>query len=217
MNEEAGTDSSVEGIRWAPIDASTDIVIEGFPRSANTYAVVAFRFAQERKHRIAYRLHAPIQLMAACRAGIPAIALIRNPKDAVLSWVIHRSDVSMEDALMGYESFYKALLPYRDKLVVADFKAITNDYGTVIRRVNEKYGTDFQEFPQSEENVDKCFSIIDEYYSEASEGVIPQNAVARPSEERKKLKEALKGEYDNARYRELKLRAEHAYSVLIEA
>lgn len=205
---------STDGIRWAPIDSSTEIVIEGFPRSANTYAVVAFRFAQSKKHRIAYRLHAPIQLILACQKNIPAIALIRKPKDTVLSWVIHRSDISIQDALKGYESFYKAILKYKENLVIADFEDITNNYGTIIRKVNEKYGTSFLEFGQSPENVDSCFSEIDKYYADSLGGTIPQNVVARPSQDRREMKKALENEYNDPTNNTLRLNAEKLYAEL---
>lgn len=209
-----GKDPSIDGICWAPIDSKTDIVIEGFPRSANTYAVVAFRFAQIRQYRVAYRLHAPIQLITACRRGVPAIALIRNPKDAVLSWAIHRRDVTVMDALIGYEAFYSALLPYQSKLVVADFDDVTNHYDIIIQRANKKFGTNFQEFEQSEVNVKACFSIIDQYYSDSLGGTIPENVVARPSQERRELKKAFESEYHRPDIRERRNRAEEIYAIL---
>src|SRR5918999_5771267 len=71
-----------------PFERDTEIVIEGFPRSANSFAVAAFARAQGRKPKIAHHVHAPAQVIAAARAGIPAIVLIRNPEEAVLEYVI---------------------------------------------------------------------------------------------------------------------------------
>ncbi|RMG27959.1 MAG: hypothetical protein D6732_19595, partial [Methanobacteriota archaeon] len=44
------------------IGARTEIVIEGYPRSANTFAVVAFRLAQNRPVKIAHHLHMEAQI-----------------------------------------------------------------------------------------------------------------------------------------------------------
>jgi hypothetical protein len=72
--------------RGEVVDARTDIVIEGFPASANTFAVAAFRLAQEPRYmRIAHHTHVPAQVIEATRLGVPAILLIREPMQAVLS------------------------------------------------------------------------------------------------------------------------------------
>ena len=59
--------------------SETDIVIEGFPRSANTFAVAAFQYAQRRPLTIARHTHAPAQIMLASRANIPCLVLIKFP------------------------------------------------------------------------------------------------------------------------------------------
>src|SRR5262245_45373054 len=44
------------------IDADTELVIDGYMRSANTFAVYAFQMAQRRPVRLAHHLHAPAQV-----------------------------------------------------------------------------------------------------------------------------------------------------------
>lgn len=191
----SGIDTEFEGIRWGVVRKNTDIVIEGFPRSGNTFASTAFRFAQTKPVKIAYRLHASAQLTTAVRMGVPAIVLIRDPEDAVLSWVIHRSHITIRQALKGYISFYASILPHHSYFVVADFKTVVTDFGSVIREVNEKFNKDFDEFIHTESNVKKCFELIDNFYRTAGDGKIPEKIVARPSEDRKKLKEALREQF----------------------
>lgn len=190
-----GLDTEVEGIRWGVVRSATDIAIEGYPRSGNTFASVAFRYAQPEPIRMAYRLHAPIQLIEALRRDIPAVVLVRNPEDAVLSWVIHRPHLTIHQALQGYVRFYKRALPYLDDMVVAEFQTTVSDYGKVIRDVNEKFGTQFVEFDHTEENVQSCFDIIDEFYRKAGAGKVPEQIVARPSENRKQKKEQLRDQF----------------------
>lgn len=211
LNQKTGRDPSRESIRWAPVEKDTDIVIEGYPRSANTYAVVAFRFAQKEELKIGYRLHAPNQLIDAARRGIPAVALIRDPKDAVLSWVIHHPELDISSALQGYLDFYEPLLPYQDKFIFADFKDVVSHFDKVTTRVNEKFGTSFTIFEQNEENVEKCFALIDDYYNEALGGKAIDNVVARPSEERKTKKAAVASKYDGKDFASLRERATELY------
>ena len=66
-----------------PFDPGVDIVIEGFPRSANSVAVHAFRVAQDRPVRIAHHLHAPAQVIAAVPAPEDENRLIRETEDSL--------------------------------------------------------------------------------------------------------------------------------------
>lgn len=209
-------EASGNNIKWGVIEKDTEIVIEGYPRSGNTFASSAFRLAQNRPVKIAYRLHAPTQLISAVKMKIPAIALIRQPEDAVLSWAIHRSHLTLEQALKGYISFHEAILPYGNYFVIADFDMVVNDFGTIIRAVNQKFGTDFQEFRHTEENVQKCFTIIDDFYRGAGQGQIPTKIVARPSKERNHKKALLRQELQEPHLESLKFRANELYQQIIQ-
>jgi hypothetical protein len=144
------------------IGPETELVIDGYTRSASTFAVYAFQLAQERPVRIAHHLHAPAQLMAAARMGVPALTLIREPEGAILSQLVQEPDVALRDALVAYARFYSCLLPCRASLVVADFDEVTRDFGAVIRRLNERFGTSFAEFVHTEGNMRECFDLIQE-------------------------------------------------------
>ena len=103
------------------VSKDTEIVIEGFPRSVNTFAVVAFTFAQGRPVKIARHLHAPAQVIAAVRREIPCIVLIRKPRDAVLSLLVRAPHISADQALKDYIRFYREETvarpsAYREKL-----------------------------------------------------------------------------------------------------
>src|SRR5205814_3293356 len=66
----------------APIRDETEVVIEGFPRSGNTFAVAAFHYAQRpRDVKIAHHAHVPAQLLSAVRLGLPAVVLVRDPEE----------------------------------------------------------------------------------------------------------------------------------------
>ena len=65
----------------------TQICIEGFPRSGNTYSVSAFKLANK-GIKISHHLHVPAQVLLAVQYQIPTIVVIRNPLDAVTSLLI---------------------------------------------------------------------------------------------------------------------------------
>jgi hypothetical protein len=143
------------------VGPQTQIVIDGYTRSAVTFAVFAFQMAQTTPVRVAHHLHAPAQLIRASRAGIPAIAVIREPEEAVLSAMIREPYVSPKAALVAYTRFYQALEPHRDRLVSGAFEEVTSDFGAVVRRVNRRFGTSFGEFEHSDANVRACFQLVE--------------------------------------------------------
>src|SRR5215831_17383610 len=55
------------------ISSATELVIDGYTRCASTFAVYALQLAQDKPVRLAHHLHAPAQLVAAARAGVPAL------------------------------------------------------------------------------------------------------------------------------------------------
>jgi hypothetical protein len=143
------------------VGPETELVIDGYTRSAVTFAVFAFQLAQDRPVRVAHHLHAPAQLIAAARRGVPALALIRDPEDAVLSAMIREPYVTPKVAFIAYSRFYERLLPHRSRLVVGEFEEVTSNLGTVIRRVNRRFGTRFRQFEHTPENVRACYRLVE--------------------------------------------------------
>ena len=142
------------------IGPDTELVIDGYTRCASTFAVYALQLAQPEPVRLAHHLHAPAQLIAAARADVPALAVIREPRGAILSQLVREPDVALRDALIAYTRFYRRLLPSRHRMVVADFDEVTSDFGAVTRRVNDRFGTGFAEFEPTEQNTVRCFELI---------------------------------------------------------
>jgi hypothetical protein len=142
------------------IGPQTELVIDGYTRSATTFAVYALQLAQDRPVRMAHHLHAPAQLVAAARRGVPALALIRRPEGAILSQLVREPDVAMRDALVAYARFYARLMPHRHALVVGEFAEVTGDFGAVVRRLNARFGTSFTPFAHTPAHVTECLDLI---------------------------------------------------------
>ena len=142
--------------------ASTELVIDGYTRSASTFAVYALQLAQDRPLRLAHHLHAPAQLVAAARADVPALLVIREPRGAILSQLVREPGVAMRDALLAYVRFHKCLRPYQGGLVVGEFHTITHDFGSVIRKLNHRFGLSLREFDSTEQNLAECFAMIEQ-------------------------------------------------------
>ena len=143
------------------IGSQTELVIDGYTRSGTTFAVYAFQLCQDKPVRLAHHLRASAQLLTAARNGVPALALIRKPQGAILSQLIREPDVALRDALAAYSHFYGRLLPYRERFVVGEFELVTHDFGAVIRRLNEHFGTSFAEFTHTDATMRECFQLIE--------------------------------------------------------
>lgn len=148
------------------VTKDTDIVIDGYPRSTNSFAVGAFRHAQSTPVEIAHHLHVPAQIVRSCELGIPTILLIRHPVDAIVSYrALHREGEMVEgesrDPLrMGFSpffrswiDFYETTLDHRKSVVVALFDEVIRDFGKIVERVNSKYERSFHPFKHTDRNV----------------------------------------------------------------
>lgn len=200
--------------RARAISPETQLVIEGFPRSANSFSVGAFRQAQREEVRVAHNLHVPAQVIQAARWRIPSLVLLRKPKDAVLSLVM-RDPISVDQALKYYISFYETAAKYRDSFVLGLFEEVTDDFGAVIERVNARFGTEFSLFYSNEENVNRVFTRIEGTYRKRfGETASLENKISRPSSSREKMKRGVEYESESPRRKRLISEAEAVYDRL---
>ena len=199
--------------RTNAVTPETQLVIEGFPRSANTFAVTAFRQAQDEEVRIAHHLHVPAQVIRAARWQIPTLVLIRKPKDAILSLAI-RDPISVDQALRYYISFYETVAALRDAYVLALFEEVISDYGMVIERVNAKFGTTFSPFRHNKRNVRRVLARMDKIHDRRHSEASRETKVSRPSAVREQIKREVEYETEAQKRRRLITEAEAVYDYL---
>ncbi len=195
------------------VQPTTQIVIEGFPRSANTFSVWAFVQAQHEDVRVAHHLHSPAQLIRAAQWRIPTLVLLRKPKDAVMSLVL-RSPQPVAHALRQYISFYETATKYRDAYVLGKFEEVTENYGAVIERINDRFGTRFSLFHHTEENTEKVFSHIEKIHRARRGGLISEVAIARPSSAKKEMRRRIEPEFEAPKQKRLLAEATALYDYL---
>lgn len=218
-----------------PIGPGTELVIDGFTRSATTFAVYAFQLSQARPVRLAHHLHAPAQLIEAARRGIPALALIREPRGAILSQLIQEPDVALRDALLAYSRFYERLLRWRDSFVAGEFEQVTHDFGAVVRQLNRRFGTGFAPFAHSDANLREVLELCELRPAWSpllfgfESGLVTRDQLRRerpavtraplveerkawvPSGDRERAKDALLGQWSQPSLDRFRSRAQRAY------
>jgi len=189
----------------------TELVIEGYPRSANTYAVVAFELAQPRPVRVAHHLHAASQIVNAAKARRPVMVLIRNPREAVASLAIRSPEWSLPAALRFYIRFHRAVVPALENCFVAPYASVIGQYDVVIEELNRKFGTAFTVPPNNAQFVEKCFRRIDEIDRRTSPGGGSPTTVARPSADRTEAKLDMMDRLREPRHRAILTEAEDLF------
>ena len=138
-----------------------DLVIEGFPRSGNTFCTAAFKFSQAQNDlKIANHFHTVAQFKLAARWRVPALLVIRPPTETILSNAVYQRSVSVAQICEAYVRFHRALLPLRPFFVVGQFAELIADFGAVTARINQRFGTDFRCFEHTPDNVEQVFRRI---------------------------------------------------------
>jgi hypothetical protein len=167
---------------------TTDICIEGFPRSANSTSVRLFQIANP-SAVIGHHTHTIANLALAVRHGIPAVALLRKPVDAICSSLVASKRRDSDDEFLRYVTLYRWVEGHADSVLLADFDSVLREFNQVIRRVNRRFGRNFD-----------TLRDVEAAKREASEGIrrryadFPPNAeitnMPLPSESRRALKES---------------------------
>jgi hypothetical protein len=191
---------------------ATKLCIEGFLRAGNTFTVIAFQRAQREPVSVAHHVHAAGAVIAAVRMRTPTLVLIRPPEQSVLSYVVRWPELTIGQALRGYSRFYRPLLPYRDGFVVGRFDEVTFDFGRVIRRVNDRFGTSFVPFEPTEANLAAVREEMDRWDANTyRRGGQMELGRGRPTEEKESRKAELFDRYRAPSLSRLRERAEHLY------
>ncbi len=203
------------GVEDRVVGPDTELVIDGFQRSANTFASIAFEISQPRRRSTVHHLHAASQIVAAARMHIPCILLVRDPVDAVISHLQRVPQITPRQALMNWSRFYERVLPYREQVVVACFHDVTTDYGAVLREVNERYGTSFACFEHTEANVRSVFDLM-EQRNRQRYGMLREDMVPRPSRVRRTRRDEVRARVESASTASVRRRAREAYAELMQ-
>jgi hypothetical protein len=230
----------------AVVSERTELVIDGFTRSASTFAVIAFQLAQPRPVRVGHHLHAPGQVIRAAQLGVPVLLTVRPPEDTVLSLVVREPYVTIPQGLRAYTRFHERLLRYRDAMVVSDFPEVTGHLERAIARVNARFHTEFAAPRLTPEHTRACFELIEmrsrrppwhaamhdflsglvprvelERRAAADPGAgatpVPEDRTPRPSAYKEGRKNALRAAYHARAHARLRRRADHLYAMFRSA
>jgi hypothetical protein len=197
------------------ITAETDLVVEGYPRSGNTFAAAALRHVGGPDLVVASHVHTPSQVVLAVRREVPTLLAIRRPVDSVASLIIAAPHVPIELALREWIDHYGRLWTHRDRFVIATFEQITQDLGAVIARFNQRFGTDLPPYVDDDTNraaVQALMAADHERFHDNDERNAPW-----PTASRNAARRYLLAELSDARYALLISEADELYARYLAA
>jgi len=140
-------------VRECRVGPDTELVIDGFQGTANSFAARAFKYAQDDSVRLAHHLHSPAQIIKAVEGDIPTLVTIRNPVDAAASLISRWPYVTPRQALRSYTRFYQKIEPYKSALLISPFPVTTQHLDVAFQTVNHRFDTGFSVFAHRPEDV----------------------------------------------------------------
>lgn len=197
----------------ARVTRDTDVVIEGFPRSGNSFATNAFAVAAGEQVRRTSNTHLAGQVGIAVAMGRPTLVLIRRPADAVASLCVAAPYLRPDSALREWLRFHRVVARWRSGFVLATFDQVTADFGEVMRRVNAHFGTAFPPFVHTAENVALVQRRLEDY-GVRKRGYVREQSVPRPSVARHEANRAVRNRLATGPSARLLASAEELYERL---
>lgn len=172
------------------VTKNTDICIEGFPRSGNTFAVHTFKYFNP-DAQVAHHIHAPVQFFQAVKLKIPCLIMVRNPLDTIASVVVVDRSLSIEAALNHYISYYKMLINFKESeyIILADIEIINKMFDQLMSSINKRFNKSFNSVALNMENKAEIANIVKYQNKKANN---PKNLVAIPNKKKEKLKDKIK-------------------------
>lgn len=190
------------------VSADTDVVVEGYPRSGNTFVVAALRVANGPDLDVAHHFHVSGHVKRAVQMRVPTLLVVRYPVDAATSLLIQQPFLNAERVLLDYVRFHEDVWPLRTGFVIAPFEVVISDLGICVDALNRRFGTSIERIEHTPELVSEAYALIEAHNRSRFGGDLNPRDIGRPSQHREDLKAQVLGEVTATRLAGLRGRAE---------
>lgn len=179
------------------VTPETRLVVEGFPRSANTFLVQALQIASDEPIAVAHHLHDPIQIDRGMQRNIPVVIIVRDPLDAFTSFRLKFPTLKVAIMHRMYMSFYRHALERADALHLVRYEDVIGRPEQVIAQIRRWLGLAGEMAITLDQEA--VFAAIDEAKrqregDEAGEARDFATSLARPTAQKEALKHTVRSE-----------------------
>jgi hypothetical protein len=116
------------------VSRTTDLCIDAFPGSGNSFVSNSVRGAVDRPVNIESHFHQTAQLKRALALEIPAVVLVRDPKGACTSQMSKHPSLAAPVVLLRWIQYYRWVRRRFDRLTVVLFDDVIRDVDLLRRR-----------------------------------------------------------------------------------
>lgn len=174
----------------------TDIVVEGYPRSGNTFTVDMLNVLWRNQGclKVAHHTHDINNVIVGAEMGKPILILLREPSASIMSVAIFLS-VSIEGAAKRYKNFYEEVLKVHGNIRFCRFETVVADFEKVFELVMEMTGKKLNA-PDSWSDAISAAKEEEYLRAEGIHGDKVNERVGLPNEKREQMKMALRGDVE---------------------
>lgn len=175
----------------------TDLLVEGYPRSANTFVLNALKWSNP-EFKYASHLHSCGTIKYAARKNIPMLVLIREPRSAVVSLFI-REGLRLDYCFKWYLKFYKCVAVHRSALVIADFSTVTSGLDPIYEELRGVYGLELRRPPTEHSEISEVKKMVVYSHHRSSRGNPSPLKVGIPTQEKRDAAPQVEKEIEGSR------------------
>ncbi len=202
---------------WSTFDKK-NLVISGYPRSGNTFMWIYFKLYQPHL-KLAHYIHNKYFLLYSLSTKVPTISLIRNPIDAIVSYIIFLESqgkkINYLDRIDYYFDFYYALTKeiYNKKLIIIDFDDMLINFDNTIRIICNNFNFQFEPTPDYNSIKPIIFNEINIFNDKTNIG--NDLTIHKPSPKKNEHKQNIKKILENKIYQKRIYRCEKLYRYIV--
>ena len=161
--------------------SDVSVVVQGFPRSGNTYLSIALSDFKAFEGRVFSHIHTPAIFAHAIRHDIPVVMPVRDPMSSLVS-LSQLAGWDDRRCIDHYLCYYRYSKPYLKQLAVIEFTSFTQDTPSALSRLSARTGLKFRHADHAQIET-QAFGEIDKR-SVANAGEIEAHTVHRPNQTR---------------------------------
>ena len=178
----------------SPVSKSSDLVVEGFPRSSNTFLTVALKELLGEEFSIANHYHSSAQFSLGYKLKKPMVLVIREPLNCLVSNLLYYPNRSREEIIDDYILFHQNLRKYLPNIYVVDFKDVTSKPLDVITGISEEFGLKIDTASIDKEAFSSNIMAMVKNHADKLGNILNQDmtySLAIPSDDKKRHKNRL--------------------------